>query len=134
NFLAGLGIAAGPLILVAQVEVTKAGQLDLLALRQGRAHFFEKQIHQLPRLPFVEAELVEQGFRHFSFGQGHDSLAFFSQALIEAPNSRCSVPTTAPTIPSASASARVREVSCKIKPKATLFRPESTPGPRYTSN
>ena len=35
---------------------------------------------------------------------------------------------------SASSSVRVREESCKIKPKAILFRPESTPGPRYTSN
>src|SRR5882724_3445589 len=53
---------------------------------------------------------------------------------MEALNTSRNRATTAVTTESASTSVRVREESCKIKPKATLFRPKSTPGPRYTSN
>ena len=38
------------------------------------------------------------------------------------------------TIRSASLSVRVRDRSCKIQPKATPFRPESIPLPRWMSN
>src|SRR5882757_6361766 len=53
---------------------------------------------------------------------------------MEALNTSRNRATTALTTESASTSVRVREESCKIKPKAILFRPKSTPGPRYTSN
>src|SRR5215469_2578397 len=76
-FLAGLGIPAGTLVLVAQVEVAETGELHLLASRQGRAHLLEEQVHQLPCLPFVEPELVEECFRHLRLGQGHLLFSYF---------------------------------------------------------
>src|SRR6185437_5336861 len=71
NLLPGLGIASGTLVFVAQVEIAETGELHLLTVRKSRANFLEEEIHELPRFPLVEAELVEQRFRHLRLGQGH---------------------------------------------------------------
>ncbi len=59
NFLSGFGIAARPLILVSQIEITEPGELDLLTLGQRTAHFFEEQIDEFACLAFVQSELIE---------------------------------------------------------------------------
>src|SRR6185437_8272046 len=71
DLLAGLGVTSGTLVFVAQIEITEAGELYLLAVRKSRANFLEEEIHELPRFPLVETELVEQRFRHLRLGQGH---------------------------------------------------------------
>src|ERR1700722_1139565 len=70
NLFAGLGISAGPPILVAQVEIAEAGQFHLLSRRKGRADFLEEQIDQLTRFALVETQLIEQGLSHLCLRQG----------------------------------------------------------------
>src|SRR5688572_25257198 len=69
NLLAGLRIAPGALVFVAQLEVTEARELDLLAGFETVAHLFEKVVHKLLGLPLVQAKLFKQGFRQFRLGQ-----------------------------------------------------------------
>src|SRR5215472_2150542 len=71
NLLARLGIAPRALVLVTQIEVPEAGELHLLAARERGANLLEEEIDELARLALVEPELVEQGFGHLRFGQGH---------------------------------------------------------------
>ena len=72
---------------------------------------------------------LNRGFRHICFCQCH---SFYS--LSTAAKSCSNLRTERRLIAaSASSSVRVRDVSCKIKPKATLFSPASIPGPLYTS-
>src|SRR5215469_1482498 len=71
DLLAGLRIATGALVLVAQIEVAEAGELHLLTARQRRTNFLEKEIHQLACFSLVQPELAEQRFRHLRFRQGH---------------------------------------------------------------
>src|SRR6185312_16977183 len=71
NLLAGLWIAPGALVFIAQVEVAEARELHLLARRQCGAHFLEEHVHELARFALVEAELVEERFGHFRFGECH---------------------------------------------------------------
>src|SRR5579863_250989 len=71
DLFAGLGIAPGTLVLVAQIEVAETGELHLLTPRQRGANFLEEEIHQLTRFALIEPQLVEQGFRHLRLGQGH---------------------------------------------------------------
>src|ERR1700683_1280110 len=124
NLLTGFGIAAGPLVFIAQVEIAEARQLHLLALRQRSAHLFKEEIHELACFTFVETELIEQCLGHLSFGQSHRLYS-----LIRASNFDRKSSSTDWTTRSASASVSVRVKSCKIKPKAILFRPNSTPFP-----
>ena len=49
------------------MHVTQA----LLARSERRAQLLEKQIHELAGLSLVEAELIEQRFGNFGFGQCH---------------------------------------------------------------
>src|SRR6185437_11513787 len=135
NLLPRLRIAPRPPILVAQIEIAKARQLHLLPLRQGAAHLFEKQIHQFARLALVQPELVEQRLGHFRLRQSHRRRFRYGCrcSLILAPSCACRSSITARTVRSASSSVRVRSKSCKIKPKARLFRPDSTPSPWYMS-
>jgi hypothetical protein len=61
----------GTLVFISQVEITKAGQLDLLPVGERGTHFFEEQINELPRLALIEPKLIEERFRHLRLGQGH---------------------------------------------------------------
>src|ERR1041384_3281557 len=54
NLFAGFRVAAGPLILVAQLEVAEAGQLHLLARFQARANLLEEQIDKILCLALVQ--------------------------------------------------------------------------------
>src|SRR5688572_32206649 len=101
NLLAGLGVSARPLVLVAQVEVAEAGEFYLAAIGERTTHFLEEQIHQFARFAFVEAELVEQRFRDFSLRQRHRQLRTFASS------SRLSPAATEAIRASASASVRV---------------------------
>src|SRR5262245_26301650 len=69
NLLAGLGVAPGALVLVAQLEIAEGGQLHLLPGLQAVADLLEKVVHELLRLPLVEAKLFKQRFRQLRFGQ-----------------------------------------------------------------
>src|SRR5579863_1645204 len=124
NLLACFRIAPGPLVLVAQVKIAETGQFHLLALRQCTAHLFKEKVHELAGFTFIETELIEQCLGHLSFGQSHRLYSLIRASRFELKS--CS---TAWTTRSASLSVRVRLKSCKIKPKAILFRPNSTPFP-----
>src|SRR6185437_13980925 len=123
NFLAGLGIAPRPLVLVSQVEVAETRQLHLLPLLECLAQHLEECIDEFLRLALVEAHVHEQTLGHFRFGQRH------VQDLSLAPNVFFSDATASATLRSASSSVSVREPSCKIKPIATLFSPSFKFGP-----
>src|SRR5215510_14322779 len=75
NLLAGLRIASGTLVLIAQIEITESRQLHLLTGRQRRAQLFEEEIDELASLALVEAQLIEQGFSNLRFGQCHAHLS-----------------------------------------------------------
>src|SRR5690348_5508120 len=128
NLLAGLGIASGPLILVAQVEVAEPRQLHRLPPLERLAQHLEKGVHAFPGFTLVEAYVEKQALGHLCLGQRH------VHPLSLAPNSRSSSLTASATLWSASSSVSVRESSCKIKPIARLFRPALKPGPRKQSN
>src|SRR6187399_3278260 len=71
NLLPGLGISSRPLVLVAQIEVAKAGKFDLLAVGKCVPHLLEEKVHEFTRLAFVEAQLIEQRLSHLRFRQSH---------------------------------------------------------------
>src|SRR6187455_3194278 len=71
NLLPGLGISSRPLVLVAQIEVAKAGKFDLLAVGKCMPHLLEEKVHEFTRLAFVEAQLIEQRLSHLRFRQSH---------------------------------------------------------------
>src|SRR5258706_7697937 len=135
NLLAGLGISARAAVFIAQIKVAETRELHLGAVGKRAAHLFEKHVDQFARLALVQPQLVEQRLRHFRLGKCHTrKLSPCSYSLNLAFNPVWRLVTTAATISSASRSVRVRDKSCKIKPKAMLFRPVSTPFPEYTSN
>src|SRR5690348_947987 len=128
NLLASLGIASGPLILVAQVEVAEPRQLHRLPPLERLTQHLEKGVHAFPGFTLVEAHVEKQALGHLCLGQRHVHF------LNLAPNSLSSSLTASATLWSASSSVSVRESSCKIKPIARLFRPTLSPGPRKQSN
>src|SRR5690606_8770680 len=143
DFLAGLGVAAGALVLAPQVEVAEAGQLDLAALLQRFAEHVEERVHEFLRLALVQADVLVQTLGHFRLGQRHSAFPWWhrrgnprrhAHALILAPCSRWRLSVTAATTASTSLSVNVRDSSCRIKPIAKLLNPDSTPLPVYTSN
>ena len=71
NFLAGLGIASGPLRLLAQLEIAEAGQLDAVAGLERDADFLEEPLDHVLGFALVEAELLEQQIGKFGFGERH---------------------------------------------------------------
>src|SRR5512139_340475 len=60
NLLAGLGIAPGPLRLLAELEVAESGELDAVAGFERDADFLEKTLDHVLRFALVEAELLEE--------------------------------------------------------------------------
>src|SRR5579875_2770413 len=75
NLLAGLGIAPGPLVLVAQVEVAEPRQLHLLPPFQRLAQHLEEGVHAFLGLALVEPAVEEQALGHFRFSERHLSLS-----------------------------------------------------------
>src|ERR1700742_4622183 len=75
NLFAGLRVAARPLVLLPQVEITEPGQLYLLATFQRFADDLEIGIHKFLRLTFVEAHFEEKALGHLRLGQRHVILA-----------------------------------------------------------
>src|SRR4249919_832700 len=133
DLLASLGVAAGALVLAAQVEVAEAGQLDLAARFQGLAQGVEERVDEFLRLALVEPDFVEQPLGHLCFGQCH-LVPLDDQVRSVALWDCSSAETTCATTTSTSRSVRVRDSSWRIKPIARLLNPDSTPGPAYRSN
>src|SRR5882724_12024490 len=71
DLLAGLGIAAGPLRLVAELEVSESRQLDALAALEGKADLLEERLDHVLRLALVETDLLEKHVRQLGFCQRH---------------------------------------------------------------
>src|SRR5690349_15406515 len=69
DLLAGLGIAPGALVLVAELEVAETRQFHLLAGLQAVADLLEEIVHELLGLPLVQAQLFKQRFSQLRFGQ-----------------------------------------------------------------
>src|SRR6478752_3626532 len=73
DFLAGLRVAAGTLVLLAQLEVAEAGELDALAVLQRFAQRVEERVHEFLRFALVQADFLEQTLGHLGLGQRHRS-------------------------------------------------------------
>src|SRR5581483_5165750 len=106
DLFAGLGIAAGPLVLVAQFEIPEARELHLLSRLQARADLLEEQIDKVLCLALVQAKLLEQRLGQLRLGQRHRRAPYDRNV---APNSRSRLAITAFTAVSISTSVRVRE-------------------------
>ena len=71
NLLAGLGVAAGALRFVAQLEVAEAGQLHALPGFERDPDLLEEGLDHVLGFALVEAELLEQHVGQFGFGERH---------------------------------------------------------------
>src|SRR5262245_32989983 len=71
NLLAGLGVATGPLRLVAKLEISDSGQLDALAAFQGQPDLLEERLDHVLRLALVEADFLKKHVRQLGFRQRH---------------------------------------------------------------
>src|SRR3546814_7342581 len=60
DLLAGLGVAAGALVLAAQVEIAEARQLDLATGLQALAQGVEERIDEFLGLALVQADFLVQ--------------------------------------------------------------------------
>jgi hypothetical protein len=69
DLFTGLGIPSGPLILVSQVEIPEAGQMDTVSVEQGGLDRVKKKVHQLSGFAFIDPQLVIQCCRQMRFGQ-----------------------------------------------------------------
>lgn len=78
--LTRFGIATRACGLVPDLEIAKPGELDHLPSCQRVTNFFEKRVHNVLGLSFVQADTLEQHFSQFSFGQSacviHDVRVF----------------------------------------------------------
>src|SRR5688572_17345070 len=130
-FLAGLGVAARALRLVAQLEVAEARKLDALATLERAPDFLEKRLDHVLGLALVQTDLLEQKVGQLGLSQRHHwapRFPFYVRRLAE--NLRPSRATSASRAASASASVRVLSVSCITTRNARLFRFSGTPAPR----
>src|SRR3546814_3751204 len=60
DLLAGLGVAAGALVLAAQVEIAEARQLDLATGLQALAQGVEERIAEFLGLALVQADFLDR--------------------------------------------------------------------------
>jgi hypothetical protein len=67
----GLGVAARALLLLAQIEIAEARQLDLLAALERGANLLEEGLDDVLGLALIEPELLEQVLGHVCLGQCH---------------------------------------------------------------
>src|SRR5207302_3675644 len=97
------------------------------------ADLLEERFHHVLRFALVQADLLEKQIGQLGLRQRHHRSPnpLYLRRLAE--NSRPSRLTRASRAASASASVRVRSVSCITTRKARLFRPTGTPGPWYRS-
>src|SRR5512139_2879183 len=126
DFLAGLGVAAGVLRLLAQLEIAEAGELHAVARLERRADFLEEALHHVLGFALVEAQLLEEQVGEFGLGEGHVH-AWVRSTAAKRFSSRVTNP---PTVASISASVKVRAVSCMSTRIARLFLPLGSPAPR----
>src|SRR5687768_12940965 len=71
DFLAGLGVAARALRLVAQLEVTEARELDALAALERAPDLLEKRLDHVLGLALVKPDLLEQQVGQLGLRQRH---------------------------------------------------------------
>src|SRR5436190_3258615 len=71
DLLAGLGVAAGPLVLLAELETAEARQLDLVPALERLAHDLEVGVHEILGFALVQADLLEQALGHLRFRYCH---------------------------------------------------------------
>src|SRR3954462_4033499 len=74
DLLAGLGIAAGALRLVAQLEVAEAGQLDAFAALERAANLLEEGLDHVLGLALIQPDLLKKQIREFGLRQRHYGL------------------------------------------------------------
>src|SRR5687767_12988688 len=74
DLLAGLWVASRALWLVAQLEVTEAGELDALPPLQRPADLFEEGFDHVLGLALVQPDLLEQQVGEFGLRQSHPRL------------------------------------------------------------
>ena len=125
-----LGLRPGPLRLVAQLEVAEAGELHALAALEGAADLLEKGLDHVFGLALVQPDLLEQQVGQLGLRQSHHSslIPFYVRrrcGRIRGPAGRPAASRAA----SASASVRVRSVSCITTRNARLFVPAGGSGP-----
>src|SRR5690349_20954133 len=82
NLFTGLGITAGPLRLVAQLEIAESGQFDALAALERQADLFEERLDHVLRFALVETDFLKKHVRQLGFCQRH----FCSLGRPEAPS------------------------------------------------
>src|SRR5512141_202106 len=68
-FFAGLGITAGALRFVAQLEIAEAGKFDALPSFQLHAYLLEERFYHVFCFTLVQANLFKQQIGQFSLGQ-----------------------------------------------------------------
>src|SRR5687768_14051368 len=73
-FLAGLGVAARALRLVAELEVAEAGELDALAALQRAPNLLEKRLDHVLGLALVQPDLLKQQVGQLGLRQSHHGL------------------------------------------------------------
>src|SRR5258706_1268139 len=127
NLLAGLRVAPGPLGLLAQLEVAESRKLDHLAALEGNANLLEERLDHVLGLALVQPDLLEHQVGELGLGEGDFVFHVRGSAL----NSWLSCSRIEATISSTSESVKVLSVSCITMRNARLFRPASTPFPRY---
>src|SRR5262249_29901429 len=128
DLLSRLGVSAGTLRLVAQLEVAEAGKLDALAVLEREANFFKERLHHVLCLALVETDLLKEKIGQLGLRQRH--VVPFQRHRSFALNLVFSKLRNRDTADSTSASVRVLRVSCNNTLNARLFFPFSTPVPR----
>jgi hypothetical protein len=74
DLLAGLGVAAGALRLVAQLEVAETRELDALAALERAPDFLEKRLDHVLGLALVQPDLLEKEVGQLGLRQSHHGL------------------------------------------------------------
>src|ERR1700681_3713333 len=127
NLFACLGIAAGALGLLAQLEIAEPRELHHLTALERDACFLEEGLDHVLRLPLVQADFLEHEVGELRLGEG--DFVFHVRGL--AWNFSLSCSRMEATTSSTSESVKVLSVSCITIRRARLFLPGSTPFPRY---
>src|SRR5688572_8051012 len=130
NLFPSLRIAAGPLGFLSELEIAKTRKLDHLPALQGDADLLEEGLHHVLRLALVQPDLLEHEVGELRLGEG-DFVVFHVRG--SALNSWESNSLMEATTSSTSESVKVLSVSCITIRNARLYRPASTPFPRYWS-
>src|SRR3954471_10799282 len=117
DLLAGLGVAAGPLGLLSQLEVAETGELDHLPPLEGDADLLEEGLDHVLGLALVEPDLLEHEIGQLRLCEC--DFVFHVRGLAWNCWSSCS--RMEATTPSTSESVKVLSVSCITIRRARLF-------------